>query len=131
MKTTLSILLLAASSMCSAAEPVLSSKYDACMNKADGATESMLSCIGAETGRQDAQLNTAYKEVMAATPKDRQAKLREAQRNWIKFRDTNCAFYADPNAGTAAALDGASCVMTMTAERAHKLGQIEAQMSAR
>lgn len=130
MKLALSVLLLAASSLCSAA-PALTPTFDACMDKAEGETPATLACISAETARQDAQLNTAYKGAQNATPKDRQAKLREAQRNWLKFRDANCGFFADASAGQAAAVDSASCVMTMTAARGKELSAIEVQMAAR
>ena len=42
----------------------LSKQFSACMDKSGGVTVDMLDCIGAETKRQDARLNKAYKEVM-------------------------------------------------------------------
>lgn len=131
MKLILSIVLLAASSACGAAEPVMTKQYEACMSASDGVTVGMLDCIADETRRQDAKLNVNFKAAMVATPKARQPKLRDAQRNWIKFRDSDCAFLSDPDGGTAAAVDSASCILTATAERAKSLADLAEMMSVR
>jgi len=47
--------------------------------------------------------------------------LLEAQRAWIKFRDTNCNFYYDPDGGSAAHLAGSDCMLNATADRATEL----------
>jgi len=47
--------------------------------------------------------------------------LQEAQRAWIKYRDTNCDFYYDPDGGTLARVNANSCMMTSTADRAREL----------
>ena len=99
----------------------LSREYGACMDKSGGVTVSMLDCIGAETKRQDARLNKNYKQVMAQLDDAGKTRLREAQKAWIKFRDTNVDFYRDPNGGTAATLTGADRYLTMTAQRASEL----------
>lgn len=131
MKIFPALILLAASSVCVAAEPTMSPQYDACMENSGGVTSEMLSCISEETRKQDVQLNQKYKAAMKATPKMRQPKLQEAQRAWIKFRDADCGFLADPNGGTAAAVDSASCLLTATAERAKSLADFAEMMSVR
>jgi uncharacterized protein YecT (DUF1311 family) len=95
--------------------------FDACMDKAGGVTASMLDCIGAETDRQDARLNAAYKKLMGTLAPGRQASLKSAQRLWIGYRDANCAFRADPDGGTLAGVTAADCVLTMTRDRAQEL----------
>jgi hypothetical protein len=52
---------------------------------------------------------------------ERKNALIEAQRNWIKFRDTNCGFYADPEGGSAARLTAHECILNATAQRAKEL----------
>jgi uncharacterized protein YecT (DUF1311 family) len=99
----------------------LTKQLSACMDQSGGVTASMLSCIGAETTRQDARLNKAYKDVMAQLSPARKKQLQDAQRLWIKYRDANCQFYADPEGGTAAWVNAASCVMTATAARSKEL----------
>jgi uncharacterized protein YecT (DUF1311 family) len=131
MKLAMSLILFVASSACLAAEPTLTPKYDTCMDSSGGVTSEMLDCIGAETERQDTALNANFKKAMQATPKSRQTKLRDAQRNWIKFRDADCDFYNNPDGGTMAAVDSASCVMTTTAERAESLRSLAVMLSAR
>ncbi len=101
--------------------PQLSPQFDRCMSKADGVTFDMMECIGQEVQRQDARLNKAYKVLMVDLSPERKKQLREAQRAWLRFRDTNCDFYYDPNGGSSARLSGNDCIMTMTAERAKEL----------
>ncbi len=99
----------------------LSKTYSNCMDQSGGVTVEMLNCIGSETEHQDALLNQAYRDVMAELSPERKTELRNAQRAWIKYRDLNCEFYADPDGGTMASLQSNSCFMTMTASRAREL----------
>lgn len=109
------------SQMASADEVGLTRQYSICMDRSGGVTVNMLDCIGAETTRQDARLNRAYKDVMVSLTPERKKQLQEAQRAWIKYRDANCNFYADPNVGTSAALNSNDCFMSSTASRAKEL----------
>lgn len=97
------------------------SQLDTCMDKASGVTVNMLNCIGAETQRQDKKLNTMYQNVMKLLTNENKERLKKAQQIWIKYRDANCAFYADPDGGTMASIIGANCVMDMTTQRAKEL----------
>jgi len=108
-----------------AADPALSKQYNACMDKSGGVTMSMVECITAENQRQDVRLNTAYKALMADLPPARKTQLLEAQRAWVKFRDTNCSFYLDPDGGTMARVNANDCVMMTTASRAVELEQFK------
>ena len=99
----------------------LSQQFSACMEKSGGVTVDMLDCIGAETKRQDTRLNKVYKEVMAQLSPARNKELQAAQRAWIKFRDANCNFYADPEGGTMATVSSNDCFMSATASRAKEL----------
>ena len=99
----------------------LTKQFSVCMDKADGVTQHMVECIDAETKRQDARLNKAYKALLADLNPERKKQLLEAQRAWLKFRDTNCAFYFDPEGGTIARVQAVDCMMTMTASRAKEL----------
>jgi len=99
----------------------LSQRYSTCMNQADGITIDMHACIAAEYERQDGRLNLAYKQLSNQLSDDRKKQLLAAQRLWIQFRGANCAFYADPDGGTLANLDGATCELEATALRAAEL----------
>ena len=102
-------------------EVEFSKQYNNCMDNSGGVTVEMLDCIGAETKRQDIRLNNAYKNVIGLLPPQRQKQLQETQRAWIKYRDLNCDFYADPNSGTSATLNSNSCFLDTTASRVKEL----------
>lgn len=120
-------LLAAASISLALAQPALaddaglSKQYGKCMDKSGGTTTSMIDCIGAELKLQDARLNKAYKEHGASLSAERKKQLVEVQRLWLKFRDANCAYYADPDGGTLARVNANACVLNMTAARAREL----------
>lgn len=104
-----------------AADSEMSPEYLSCMDKSNGNTAGMSDCISAETARQDARLNENYKRLMSKLSAKRKNALQAAQRAWVKFRDTNCSFYSDPDGGTAALLDGRDCFLQATANRAKEL----------
>ena len=58
---------------------------------------------------------------MAQLSEARQKELRDAQRAWLKFREANCRFYADPDGGTIATVNASDCLMSATAARAREL----------
>ncbi|MBV0843652.1 lysozyme inhibitor LprI family protein [Serratia liquefaciens] len=96
-----------------------SAAYTQCMSKPDLNTPSMAACIETEFKLWDARLNKSYKEALKfkAAPKA----WREAQRNWLKFKDSQCqALVAAPH-GSGDALDAASCQLNMTIERTLQL----------
>lgn len=99
----------------------LSKQFGTCIDKSGGVTMDMIECIGAETQRQDARLNKAYKALTTSLTPERRRPLQEAQRAWIKFRDANCGFYHDPDGGSMARVSANDCMMTMTASRAREL----------
>lgn len=121
----LSLVLICIAQFASADEIEYSSKFSDCMDKSGGVTIDMLDCINDELERQDARLNKVYKEVMALLSPERQKALREAQRAWIKYRDTNCNFYYDPEGGSLARIKGNACFLEATASRANELGDIK------
>jgi uncharacterized protein YecT (DUF1311 family) len=107
-----------------AADREFSKEFDTCMDKAGGVTPTMIDCISAELRRQDALLNENYRKLMASLSTKRKKTLQEAQRAWLKFRDTNCDFYYDPDGGTAARVDANECVLNATTDRARELAQL-------
>ena len=99
----------------------LSDRYSACLEQSGGVTVNILNCISTETERQDNRLNKAYKKIMENLSPDRKKQLRSVQRLWIKYRDANCGFYADPNGGTIASINSSECFLVETAGRAKEL----------
>ena len=49
-------------------------------------------CAEQDLGRADAKLNSVYRALMAKIDGANQARLRDAQRAWIAFRDKECVF---------------------------------------
>ena len=105
-------------------DDTLSAQYSACMDKSGGVTVKMVDCMVAETKAQDVKLNASYKRALNAQTPERKKQLTEVQRQWLKYRDANCDFYADPDGGTMATLAVHSCYMSATAERAQELQQM-------
>ncbi len=130
-KALFSALLLCASFAAQADEKLLSGQYGACMDRPDVTTAGMHDCIAVETARQDKSLNTAYKSLQQALSPARGAKLLDAQRAWLKFRDANCGFQADPDGGTIAGVNASACFMQMTADRARELSDFAAEAAGR
>jgi uncharacterized protein YecT (DUF1311 family) len=104
-----------------AADSEMSQAYLECIDKSNGVTSEMLDCISAEFTRQDDRLNENYKRLMSKLSGKRKEGLLEAQRAWIKFRDTNCNFYYDPDGGSAAHLASSDCMLNAIADRATEL----------
>ncbi|WP_148714227.1 lysozyme inhibitor LprI family protein [Chitinolyticbacter meiyuanensis] len=107
--------------MPSHADPALSATYHGCMDKAGGATASMLECMDQEYRLLDSRLNAAYQTLLMHHTGPRKLQLRDAQRTWLKFRDANCSYYADPDGGSLARVIGSDCLLTVTAARVDEL----------
>ena len=100
-----------------------SSTYTACMDKASS-TVAMGSCIKAETALQDERLNRVYKQLMAKLEPGPKKSLRAVQRQWVAYRDGNCAFHVQASGGTLAQLEGGMCVLDMTRQRGAELERV-------
>jgi len=59
---------------------------EACLDK-DSTTAGMVDCIGKAYDKWDKELNRLYAELMKRLTQDARAKLKEAQVQWLKFRD--------------------------------------------
>jgi uncharacterized protein YecT (DUF1311 family) len=105
----------------SAHDAAQSKRHTACLKKSGDTTAGMIECIDTEFLRQDARLNKAYQALMANLADPRREKLQQAQRIWLKYRDANCDFYADPDGGTIAQVSANNCMLNTTAERAREL----------
>ncbi|MEN5035947.1 lysozyme inhibitor LprI family protein [Pseudomonas sp. TWI929] len=97
--------------------------YGQCMDKAS-TTVAMSDCIGTETHVQDQRLNRVYKQLMAKLDTGQQKSLRDVQRKWLAYRDGNCQFHVQASGGTMAQLEGGSCLMDMTRDRAAELERV-------
>ena len=98
------------------------SEYESCLEKAI-ADFDMIDCIQQELEKQDARLNTAYKKLMSASSEHQKITLREAQRAWVKFRDTWGEYLYDPEGGTIVRLEAAFWHLEATTKQAIRLEQ--------
>lgn len=121
-KNLILVLTLICMSQFAAAQNVgLTKQFSVCMDKSNGVTSNMIDCLVAESNRQGARVNKAYKELMNQVSPQRKKQLEIAQGAWITYRDENCKFYYDPEGGTIATVNANDCFMSATAARAKEL----------
>ncbi len=96
---------------------------DPCYEKAQ--TQSQLTACAADAlKRQDQELNRLYGQMQSRLKRDDPAKalLTQAQRQWIGFRDAECAFAAVRSAGGSIhAMNVDSCLAELTRNRVIEL----------
>lgn len=91
-------------------------------------------CVQGRLETADNELNTVYKELIAKLPDNDggegtetarylQKHLIEAQRTWIKYRDTNCLFFGEIYGGAPGwrAVEEFNCRIEMTKSRTKEL----------
>lgn len=78
----------------------------------------MNSCAVEDYKREDARLNSLYKQVVALSDQAEVAKLKQIQVAWIKFRDLHCNYEEGRyEGGTMAPLVRFSCLREVTRQR--------------
>lgn len=97
--------------------------YKQCLDNASS-TLAMSTCIQSETQLQDNRLNKVYKQLMATLDSDSQKRLRDVQRNWIKYRESNCGFMGRVSGGSIDRVQGAMCELDMRRDRAAELERV-------
>jgi uncharacterized protein YecT (DUF1311 family) len=127
MKTSLAILVAAATILLSSkvlAGDEYSPTFNSCVKSSQGATDALSACYSAETKAQDFRLNNNYKKATNVLASPQKQKLQDAQRLWIKFRDSDCGMYYSLTGGTIDLLNGADCELSATKKRADDLAWI-------
>ena len=92
----------------------LSARYDRCLNVAE-TTVDMVKCNSDELVGRDAELNRAWRTLMAQSNTTAAAGFRRSQRAWLAARDSDCA--AEAGQGTIARVNMAECVLRKTVQR--------------
>ncbi|MGB3408449.1 MAG: lysozyme inhibitor LprI family protein [Jannaschia sp.] len=102
-----------------------------CQERTEGGTSTygMVECSARETREWDRLLNVEYQALRTRLEAeddgegiDRSDALRDAQRAWIAYRDTECTLqYALYQEGTIRSIVGAGCVLGFTATRTLEL----------
>jgi|SRR6185312_2466036 len=79
-------------------------------------------CAGQDFTAADAKLNALYKQMMSKYDSGNQAMLRTAQRNWVAFRDAECAYETNLSVGgTIHPMMVTLCKTTKTNDRIKEL----------
>lgn len=76
-----------------------SKEFETCQINSKGTTVEDIQCLEQEFDRQDKQLNSAYRQLIARSSGLSKANLQKAERSWIKFRDAQCEFVYGRNGG--------------------------------
>ncbi len=84
-------------------------------------TASRLACYEEEYATQDKRLNVAYKKLIQGIPKADQALLKNAQRQWIKYRDADFKLYSEYSSGTGMGVFAVARKTAQVAQRAKEL----------
>jgi uncharacterized protein YecT (DUF1311 family) len=87
----------------------------------------MNNCAGREYKTADAVLNQIYRQFVSMLNDEEKSQLKEAQTAWLKYRDTNCDFFADQyKGGSMRPMILGYCLADMTRNRTTELrGQIK------
>jgi len=79
--------------------------------------------------KADAQLNKVYKQLMSIIDKNEKLLLIQAERDWVKFRDSHCKFEASQyEGGSMKPLVYSTCLEAVTRKR---IAEIKASIKAR
>ncbi len=84
-------------------------------------TAAKLECYDAEYVYQDKRLNAVYKKLMRSIPKSDQALLKNAQHQWIKYRDADFKLYSEYSSGTSMNIFAVARQTAQVAQRAEEL----------
>lgn len=83
-------------------------------------------CAQSNFKSSDEQLNNFYKEFSSKLPKDQKALLVDAQREWIKYKESTCqAAYDATSPGEEAGIDKWTCLDEVTRTRINELHYLD------
>ncbi|AGH78091.1 lysozyme inhibitor LprI family protein [Xanthomonas citri pv. citri] len=99
----------------------LRSSYVQCVKNAGAVVPALMECNSQEYAYQDARLNAAYKRLLNRWPAEKKDRLKQEERDWIKWRDTLCKSNGALGGGQAEELEDTSCNLNATAQRAEEL----------
>lgn len=94
--------------------------FAVCRSKAEN-TIAIEDCQKAELAEAEARLKVAYARARAALPPDQQAKLLEAERRWVAFRQADCEAYYGQQTGTIAGIEAGECMIQHAKDRVRDL----------
>lgn len=82
----------------------------------------MNQCAAAEYRNADKALNNAYQQALQQTSGEQKKLLQSAQKQWIRFRDSDCQFQTyQSREGSVNPMNTALCLRTKTEQRTQEL----------
>ena len=91
----------------------------------------ILGCLTAEVKRQEGRMNNAAGRAAKHLSANEKKALDEANVAWRRFRDANCAFYADPKSPPPAILENADCQLNLTVGRGQEMEMLSQNAARR
>jgi uncharacterized protein YecT (DUF1311 family) len=88
-------------------------------------TNALASCYSERLAAWERRLSTAYAAALGRTRGPQRAALRSAQRDWLRFRRSNCRFYS-LQAGTIRVTSEVYCDLDLTRRRVLELEDFSA-----
>ncbi|MBJ6725581.1 lysozyme inhibitor LprI family protein [Geomesophilobacter sediminis] len=84
----------------------IDSAYISCIERAGEVTFELRDCAGEASKKMDKRLNAVYQELLSKLPPEKQAVLRNAQRQWLTYAkaERDLSFALDPSEGGTAQL---------------------------
>jgi uncharacterized protein YecT (DUF1311 family) len=104
-------------------------QYERCVGASGGKTNELLTCNAEEEKYQESRLNSIYQNLLAEQGADAQDRTRQAERDWVTYRDKKCDIH-DFGGGTADDINRTSCMVRETTAQADKL-QVQLDGSSR
>lgn len=98
--------------------------FKSCLQRAGGVVADQLQCAADELRVQDQDLNRVYRTAMEQLNEDERASVQQAQRDWIRNRDSTCGAPPDETGGSLTSNIG--CLLRLTTERVIELDGIGA-----
>lgn len=99
----------------------LERELDTCIEQ-DSTTIGMRICLANQYGQLDDLLNKTYRELRASLEEGPKSKLIQSQRDWIKYRTSNCEFEGSSvMGGTMETIIMMDCDNQMTIEKIKQL----------
>lgn len=78
-------------------------------------------CLSSEIKRHEGKLGAASGRAAKSLSASEKKRLDDANSAWRRFRDANCALFADPKGAPPANLENADCTLGMTVRRAQEI----------
>ena len=101
-------------------DPAVTGRYTRAWRQCSSGTANsaiLANCLRAEFGREDLQLNLAWRKALRRVPPGRHQMLVDAQRRWIASRDPFCKSFVDGLRGSLSPIAYWDCRVEVTIRR--------------